>query len=112
MSTDLYIVWLIVGMTCVSICARSFFLVFGERFKVADWVLEAIRFAPLAAMVAILAPEIFLPSGASSVAQFDLKLPNIWGGIAAMVAFYFTKKMIPTLVAGMIVYTAAKAFIS
>ncbi len=110
MSTEMYIVWLIVGMTCVSICARSFFLVFGERFKVADWVLEAIRFAPLAAMVAILAPELLLPSGASSVAQFDLKLPNIWGGLAAMVAFYFTKKMIPTLVVGMIVYTAAKLF--
>jgi branched-subunit amino acid transport protein len=105
----MYIFWLIAGMTCVSICARSFFLVFGERFKVADWILEAIRFAPLAAMVAILAPELFLPSGASSVAQFDLKLPNIWGGLAAMVAFYFTKKMIPTLVVGMMVYTAAKA---
>jgi len=109
MSTNMYIVWLIAGMTCVSICARSFFLVFGERFKVADWILEAIRFAPLAAMVAILAPELFLPSGASSVAQFNLKLPNIWGGLAAMVAFYFTKKMIPTLIVGMMVYTAAKA---
>lgn len=108
MSTDMYIVWVIIGMTCVSICARSFFLVFGERFKVADWILEAIRYAPLAAMVAILAPELFLPSGASSVAQFDFRLPNIWGGIAAMVAFYFTKKMIPTLVVGMIVFTAAK----
>lgn len=112
MNTDIYIVWIIIGMTCVSICARSFFLVFGERFRVADWILEAIRFAPLAAMVAILAPEIFLPSGASSVAQFDLRLPNIWGGIAAMIAFYFTHKMIPTLVVGMIVFTAAKAFIS
>jgi len=105
----MYIFWLIVGMTCVSVCARSFFLVFGERFKIADWILEAIRFAPLAAMVAILAPELFLPSGASSVTQFDLRLPNIWGGLAAMVAFYFTKKMIPTLIVGMIVYAAAKA---
>ena len=111
MSTDMYIVWLIVGMTCVSICARSFFLVFGARLTVADCVLEVIRVAPLEVMVGILAPVIFLPSGASSVAQFDLRLPNIWGGIAAMVAFYFTKKMIPTLVAGMIVFTAAKAFI-
>jgi branched-subunit amino acid transport protein len=70
--------------------------------------LEAIRYAPLAALIAILAPEIFLPLGASSIAEFNLKLPNIWGGIAAMIAFYFTKKMISTLVIGMAVYTAAR----
>ena len=109
MNIDMHIVWLIIGMTCVTILARGFFLVFGERFKVADWVLEAIRFAPLAAMVAILAPELFLPNSASSIAQFDLRFPNIWGGIAAIITFYLTKKMIPTLVVGMIVYTAAKA---
>ena len=74
----------------------------------APWVLEAIRFAPLAAMIAILAPEIFLPASASSVAEFNLKLPNIWGGIAAIIAFYLTKKMLSTLVIGMAVFTAAR----
>jgi branched-subunit amino acid transport protein len=70
--------------------------------------LETIRYAPLAALIAILAPEIFLPLGASSIAEFNLRLPNIWGGMAAMIAFYFSKKMIPTLVIGMAVYTAAR----
>ena len=46
--------------------------------------------------------------GASSIAEFNLRFPNIWGGIAAMIAFYFSKKMIPTLVIGMAVYTAAR----
>jgi branched-subunit amino acid transport protein len=40
--------------------------------------------------------------------EFNLRLPNIWGGIAAMIAFYFSKRMIPTLVIGMAVYTAAR----
>jgi branched-subunit amino acid transport protein len=102
------IAYLIIGLTVVTFVSRSFFILLGNRIKVSDWALEAIRYAPLAALIAILAPEIFLPLGASSVMEFNLKLPNIWGGIAAMIAFYFSKKMIPTLVIGMAVYTAAR----
>lgn len=108
MQIDLNISLLIIGMALVTAWSRSFFLILGERVKVPDWVLEAIRFAPLAAMVAILAPEIFLPASASSVAEFNLKLPNIWGGIAAIIAFYLTRKMLITLIVGMGVFTAAR----
>ena len=108
MQIDLNISLLIIGMALVTAWSRSFFLILGERVKVPDWVLEAIRFAPLAAMVAILAPEIFLPASASSVAEFNLKLPNIWGGIAAIFAFYLTRKMLITLIVGMGVFTAAR----
>jgi branched-subunit amino acid transport protein len=106
LNTNIFL--LILGMSLVTAWTRSFFLILGERVKVAAWVLEAIRFAPLAAMIAILAPEIFLPASASSVTEFNLRLPNIWGGIAAIIAFYLTKKMLSTLVIGMAVFTAAR----
>ena len=110
MSNDasMRIIYLIIGMAVVTFVSRSFFILLGNRIKVSEWGLEAIPYAPLAALIAILAPEIFLPLGASSVMEFDLRLPNIWGGMAAMIAFYFSKKMIPTLVIGMAVYTAAR----
>ncbi len=108
MQIDWNIYLLIIGMALVTAWSRSFFMILGERIKVADWVIEAIRFAPLAAMVAILAPEIFLPGNAASVAQFDWKLPNIWGGVAALIVFYLTQKMVVTLVVGMMVYTLAR----
>jgi branched-subunit amino acid transport protein len=106
--TGMYIVYLIIGMIAVTIASRAFFILLGNRVKISEWGLETIRYAPLAALIAILAPEIFLPVGASSIAEFNLRFPNIWGGIAAMIAFYFSKKMIPTLVIGMAVYTAAR----
>jgi branched-subunit amino acid transport protein len=106
LNTNIFL--LILGMSLVTAWARSFFLILGERARMPDWVLEAIRFAPLAAMIAILAPEIFLPASASSVAEFNLRFPNIWGGIAAIIAFYLTKKMLSTLLIGMAVYTAAR----
>ena len=110
MSADagMKIAYLIIGMIVVTFVSRSFFILLGNRIKISEWALETIRYAPLAALIAILAPEIFLPVGASSVAEFNLRFPNIWGGIAAMIAFYFTRRMIPTLVIGMSVYTAAR----
>ena len=77
MQFDLNITLLVIGMTLVTAWSRSFFLMLGERIKISPLALEAIRFAPLAAMIAILAPEIFLPANATSVAQFDIHLPNI-----------------------------------
>jgi len=111
MQVDLNIALLVIGMTVMTICSRSFFILLGERIKISPLMLEAIRFAPLAAMIAILAPEVFLPTGASSVAQFDIHLPNIWGGIAALVAFYFSRKMLFTLVVGMAVFTAIRFWV-
>ena len=110
MSNDasMRIAYLIIGLAAVTFVSRSFFILLGNRIKVSEWVLETIRYAPLAALIAILAPEIFLPLGASSVMEFNLRLPNIWGGMAALIAFYFSKRMIPTLVIGMAVYTAAR----
>ena len=110
MSNDasMRIAYLIIGLAAVTFVSRSFFILLGNRIKVSEWVLETIRYAPLAALIAILAPEIFLPLGASSIAEFNLRLPNIWGGMAAMIAFYFSKRMIPTLLIGMAVYTAAR----
>jgi branched-subunit amino acid transport protein len=105
---SLRIAYLIVGMIAVTIASRSFFILLGSRIKISEWALETIRYAPLAALIAILAPEIFLPMGASSIAEFNLGFPNIWGGIAAMIAFYFSRKMTPTLVIGMAAYTAAR----
>jgi branched-subunit amino acid transport protein len=108
MQIDLNITLLVIGMTLGTVWSRSFFILLGEKIKISPLVLEAIRFAPLAAMIAILAPEIFLPASASSVAQFDIHLPNIWGGIAALVAFYFSRKMLFTLLVGMAVFTAIR----
>jgi branched-subunit amino acid transport protein len=102
------IAYLIIGMIVMTFASRCFFIFLGDRIKISEWGLETIRYAPLAALIAILAPEIFLPVGASSIAEFNLRLPNIWGGIAAIIAFYFTRRMIPTLVIGMAVYTAAR----
>ena len=106
--SSMRIAYLIFGMIVMTFVARCFFIFLGNRIKISEWALETIRYAPLAALIAILATEIFLPVSASSVAEFNLRFPNIWGGIAALITYYFSRGMIPTLVIGMGVFTAAR----
>jgi branched-subunit amino acid transport protein len=43
------IAYLIIGMIIVTVVARSFFILLGDRIKISEWGLETIRYAPLAA---------------------------------------------------------------
>ena len=54
----LEIAFLIMGMAIITALTRSFFIFLGDRVKVPELVLRAIRYAPLAAIVGILAPEL------------------------------------------------------
>jgi len=38
----------------------------------------------------------------------DWKLPNIWGGIAAFGVYFWTRKMLPTLLVGMAVFSLVR----
>lgn len=102
---------LIIGMALVTILTRSFFVFLGDRVRVPELILRSIRYAPLAAIVGILAPELLLPVGATEIKELDWKLPNIWGGIAAFGVYYWTRKMLPTLFVGMAVFSLMRHWI-
>ncbi len=104
----LEITFLILGMAIITALTRSFFVFLGDRVKVPELVLRAIRYAPLAAIVGILAPELLLPPGAFALNELDWKLPNIWGGIAAFGVYFRTRKMFPTLLVGMAVFSLVR----
>ncbi len=99
---------LIIGMGLVTLLTRAFFVFLGERVQVSELVLRAVRYAPLAAIVGILAPELFLPVGATEIGQIQWNSPNIWGGITGFVVYFWTRQMLPTLVLGMVVFSLAR----
>ena len=59
--SSLEITFLILGMAIITGLTRSFFVFLGDRVKVPELILRSIRYAPLAAIVGILAPELVLP---------------------------------------------------
>jgi branched-subunit amino acid transport protein len=60
---------LIGGMAFITLLTRSFFVFLGARVRVPELVLRAIRYAPLAAIVGIVAPELLLTPGAAEITQ-------------------------------------------
>ena len=99
---------LIVGMGLVTLGTRGFFMFWGDRVQMPEIILRSIRYAPLAAIVAILAPEILMPVGATQISQFNWALPQIWAGLAAFVVFSWLRTMLPTLIIGMLVYSVLR----
>ena len=91
----------IVGMAVVTWIARGFFL-FGEREPtIPEALRRALHVAPLAAIVAVLAPEIFLSHGELVSGWRDARLP----AVAAATAYYAWRPgMLGPLLAGMAVY--------
>jgi branched-subunit amino acid transport protein len=106
--TSLEIGILIVGMGLVTLSTRGFFMFWGDRVRMPELILRSIRYAPLAAIVAILAPEIVMPASATQISQFNWALPQIWAGLAAFVTFSWLRTMLPTLIIGMLVYSALR----
>ena len=106
--TSLEIGTLFVGMGLVTLGTRSFFMFWGDRVRMPELILRSIRYAPLAAIVAIVAPEILMPAGATEISQFNWTLPQIWAGLAAFVVFTWLRTMLPTLIIGMLVYSALR----
>ena len=106
--TSLEISALIVGMGLVTLGTRGFFMYLGDRVRMPELILRSIRYAPLAAIVAILAPEILMPDGATEISQFNWAIPQIWAGLAAFIAFAWMRSMLPTLIIGMLVYSVLR----
>jgi branched-subunit amino acid transport protein len=99
---------LFVGMGLVTLGTRGFFMFWGDRVQMPEIILRSIRYAPLAAIVAIVAPEILMPDGATEISQFNWAIPQIWAGLAAFIAFTWLRTMLPTLIIGMLVYSTLR----
>lgn len=91
----------IVGLALITLLTRSFFLIPDKEVPLPGWLRRSLRYTPLAALGAVLAPEIFMRDGHLLTTLLDARLP------AALLAgaFYFWKRnILGTIVVGMAVY--------
>jgi branched chain amino acid efflux pump len=96
---DTLMTWIaIVGVSLTTIATRGSFVVFGSRLQLHPQIEKALRFAPAAALGALVLPALVLRHG-----HIDFSLANqrlIAAFIAALVMWRF-KSMIWTIVIGM-----------
>jgi len=53
----------IVGLAAITVFTRSFFLLSDRELVLPDWVRRGLRYAPLAALAAVLVPEVVMSQG-------------------------------------------------
>jgi branched-subunit amino acid transport protein len=95
----------ILGMTVVTVVTRGFFLLSSREWPLPVWLLRGLRYAPLAALAAIVAPEVLLADGSLVTTWRD---PRLLAVAAATAYFCWRRSILGTIVAGTAVMLALK----
>nr|WP_282966338.1 AzlD domain-containing protein [Burkholderia vietnamiensis] len=99
-------IWLvIVGMTIVTAVTRALFLIGGERTVLPERAQRALRYAPAAALVAVVLPDVLeTPAGLS----FALTNHPFYAALAGLGWFLWRRSMLGTIISGMLVFTVLR----
>jgi branched-subunit amino acid transport protein len=93
----LYALVAIVGLGLITLVTRAFFMIPDEELPMPGWLKQGLRYAPLAALAAVVAPEIVMTQGELIGSWKDARL----FGAAAATAYYFWRRgILGTIVSG------------
>jgi branched-subunit amino acid transport protein len=93
------------GMAVVILLCRSSFLLPQQDLPMPQWLREGLRYAPVAALAAVVAPELVLTQGHLIDTWRDAR---IFGGIAGLVFYAWRRSLFGTIVCGTGVMLALK----
>ncbi|MEY3871332.1 MAG: hypothetical protein RLZZ296_327 [Pseudomonadota bacterium] len=100
-ATDLWTVVTIVGMALLTIVTRCFFFLSSNPWPMPAWLQRGLHYAPIAALAAVIVPEMVTTQGQLITTWQDARL----FAVAAGVGWYYWKRgMLGTIIAGMAVY--------
>jgi branched-subunit amino acid transport protein len=99
----------IAGITVITVLTRAFFFLSSRELPMPAWVERGLAYAPLAALSAVIAPEILMTQGHFLTTWQDARL----FATAAGAAFFFWRKhagqpVLGTIVVGMVVFLALR----
>ncbi|BDU54236.1 branched-chain amino acid transporter [Limnohabitans sp. Rim8] len=91
----------IVGLAVVTVVSRSFFFLSNTDWDLPHWAQRGLQYAPIAALSAVVVPEIVMTQGQLITTWQDARI----FAAAAGVAVYFAKRdVLLTIVLGMAVF--------
>lgn len=99
--TDLWTLVIIAGMSCVTVLTRSFFFISSKPWRLPGWAQRGLHYAPIAALAAVVIPEVVMTQGHLITSLKDARLFGLAAGVAC---FYWRRSVLGTIVAGMVVY--------
>ena len=95
----------IVGLTAITVLSRGFFLLPERELPIPAWLREALRHAPLAALVAVVVPEIVLTQGQIVHTWRD---PRLFAAAAGALWYWRQRGILGTILCGTAVLLALR----
>ena len=99
--TDLWSLGVILGLAVVTVVARSFFFISSQSWQLPHWAQRGLQYAPIAALSAVVIPEIITVQGELVSTWQDARLYAAAVGVAA---YFWRRDVLITILAGMAVY--------
>jgi branched-subunit amino acid transport protein len=87
----------IAGLVLITIVTRGFFILPSRDLPLPEWLREGLRYAPIGALVAVIAPELVMSQGRLISTWMDARL---FGAAAATAWFVWRRDMLGTIVVG------------
>ncbi|MEP6875954.1 MAG: AzlD domain-containing protein [Burkholderiales bacterium] len=95
----------ILGLAVITVSTRGFFLYPDRDLPLPAWLKQGLRYAPLAALAAVIAPEIVMQQG-HLISTF--KDARLYAALAATIYFFWRRGILGTIVTGTLVMVALR----
>ncbi len=99
--TDGWTIAVIVGLAGVTVITRCFFFLLDRPWSLPYWAQRGLQYAPIAALSAVVIPEIVLTNGLLIEGWRDARLFAAAAGVAA---FFWKRNVFATIAVGLAVY--------
>ena len=96
--TDFWTVAVIVGLALVTVVARSFFFISSKPWQLPHWAQRGLQYAPIAALSAVVVPEIITVQGELISTWQDA---HLYASLAGMAAYFLRPDVVVQILAGM-----------
>lgn len=90
----------VVGLAGITIVTRAFFMLTNRELPMPEWLKRGMRHAPLAALAAVVVPEVLMSQGHLIATWQDARLFAV---VAATAWFFWRRTLLGTILTGMAV---------
>jgi branched-subunit amino acid transport protein len=95
----------IAGMGAITVLTRAFFLIPKKEVPMPAWLKQGLRYAPLAALAAVAAPEVVMSNGVLISTWQDARL---FAAAAGSAYYFWRRSILGTIVTGTVVMVALR----